>query len=184
MSHPQQLDVAREAEQTAPLRVGSGTLLERRDRINKYKREWEQRRMQDPEYRARRREQGRKNKAKERAMYPERVAARKAANRLKHIEKEREAKRKYYVSRREEILNLKRGNRKWDAEYHRQYRQKASAQMPDWYVKVQLSKRSPLKDWPQSVIECKRAELQLKRLWQNQKTSANSATNYSTPSNG
>ena len=55
----------------------------------------------------------------------------------------------------------------------RAYRNRQTDQLADYYVRRKLSRNSPIhwRDWPQTLVDLKRAELKLKRLWQTPKAS-------------
>ena len=84
--------------------------------------------------------------------------------------------RKNYVRHRASFINRAtrwiHSNRRKHNEYTRKTGTRYTAELNDIYIRHKLSRdtKVPMSIWPDSVVQLKRAELKLKRLWQNQKT--------------
>ena len=188
----------------APLGVGSGELLERRAKNREKLRRW----------RARNPKRWRigydKDKAREklkawRKANPEKHRAQGQRRYKKHPEKMRAKAKAYYHRNREAAAARARARyqakrkanpdavRKYEQECREKYRGTYRArdlknvrEISESYVRRLLNNETkiPGSFWPKQVVECYAVNLKIKRLCRNLKTSANSANNSLTPSNG
>ena len=172
------------AERTEPAAICSKDLLERRAKASKQSLEYYYRHRE--KINARRRDANRAWMNRWRKQNPELAKKRKREWYAKHPESFRTWYRKNYASHVKTVMAWQRNH----PEKVRQYRVKSKPliternriyveTLAEPYVRAKLARdtRIPSQAWPKPLVELKRAELKLKRLCQNLKTSTNSATN-------